>query len=395
MTLRSFSNTLPDMSDSLLRGHTGTPAHTTDHRKASASIRIALAFYALLVVYASCYPFAGWRDNGLLPWTYLGEPMPRYWTWFDLGVNVLGYIPLTALMTMALYPRLRGLSAALVAFGGGLLIAVLLEALQSYLPSRVPSNLDLLTNAAGALSGAALGTLLCGPVLEQSRLRALRRAWFSEQASRGLIVVALWPLAQLYPQPYLFGLGQVLPTVSGWLSSAFDLPLDLSRLVWGDVSLSVDQYLLAELIITACGMTGAVLTLLSQTRRSAPRVLLAVALMLAAVSAKAVASAVLFAPDDAFAWLTPAAASGLLVGAVMLGGLLFAPPLAQRRAAMLALVVALVLLNVAPANPYFLATLQEWVQGKFLNFNGAAQFLSLSWPLFALWFLTHPTHRSS
>ena len=83
-----------------------------------------------------------------------------------------------------------------------------------------------------------------------------------------------------------------------------------------------------------------------------------------------------------------------LVGAVMLGGLSFAPPVAQRRAAVFALATCLLLLNMLPSNPYFLSTLQEWVQGKFLNFNGAAQFLSLAWPLFALWFLTHPAHRA-
>ena len=65
--------------------------------QASATARIALFFYLLLVVYASCYPFSGWRDNGLAPWSYLSEPMPRYWTGFDLAVNVLGYVPLGAL----------------------------------------------------------------------------------------------------------------------------------------------------------------------------------------------------------------------------------------------------------------------------------------------------------
>jgi hypothetical protein len=51
------------------------------------------------------------------------------------------------------------------------------------------------------------------------------------------------------------------------------------------------------------------------------------------------------------------------------------------------------MVNLVPANPYFIATLQAWIQGKFLNFNGAARFLSLTWPFFALWFLLHPMHR--
>ena len=51
------------------------------------------------------------------------------------------------------------------------------------------------------------------------------------------------------------------------------------------------------------------------------------------------------------------------------------------------------IVNTTPANPYFVATLQTWVQGKFLNFNGAAQFLSLLWPFFAFWYLLLPSHR--
>ena len=42
---------------------------------------------------------------------------------------------------------------------------------------------------------------------------------------------------------------------------------------------------------------------------------------------------------------------------------------------------------------HLMSTLQGWVQGKFLNFNGAAQFLALLWPFMALWFLCLPSHR--
>ena len=356
-------------------------------------MRVALVFYALLVVYASCYPFSGWHDNGLLPWSYLVERFPHYWTGFDLAVNVIGYVPLGGLMVLALYPALRGLPAIALASAAGILLAMLLEALQSYLPSRVPSNLDLLTNASGMIVGAVLGELLRRPVLEQSWLRALRRSWFSEQASRGLIIIALWPLAQIFPQPYLFGHGQLLGNLSRWMSEWLDAPVDLGLWLWNAFGSNVDHYLPTEVIITACGMTGAVLTLLCQTRRHAPKTLLAAGLLLSAFTVKALAHAILFDPDDAFGWMTPSAASGLLIGAVMLGGLSFAPAIAQRRAAIFSLAIGLLLLNITPANPYFLSTLQEWVQGKFLNFNGAAQFLSVTWPLFALWFLTHKAHH--
>jgi hypothetical protein len=45
---------------------------------------------ACVVVYASLYPFANWRDQNLLPWVFLSAPLPRYWTWFDVWTNLLG-----------------------------------------------------------------------------------------------------------------------------------------------------------------------------------------------------------------------------------------------------------------------------------------------------------------
>jgi hypothetical protein len=110
----------------------------------------------------------------------------------------------------------------------------------------------------------------------------------------------------------------------------------------------------------------------------------------ASVVVKALASALLFSPENAFVWVTPGAQGGFLIGAIMLAGLAYAPHVAQRRLAVTTLLLGLVIINTTPANPYFVATLQTWVQGKFLNFNGAAQFLSLMWPFFAVWFLWLP-----
>ena len=50
--------------------------------------------YVALVVYASLYPFDHWRNQGVLPWAYLTQPLPKYWTWFDVAINIAGYAPL-------------------------------------------------------------------------------------------------------------------------------------------------------------------------------------------------------------------------------------------------------------------------------------------------------------
>lgn len=362
-------------------------------RRGSPISRAALLAYLLLIVYASWFPFSGWRSNGLPLLSFMNLVKQRYWTGFDVIVNIVGYVPLGVLLVLALYPLVRGVWAALLATILGFLVSGTMEAVQNFLPSRVPSNLDLLTNSAGAFIGACLGPLLARGLLLEGRLNRLRQRWFAPHASQGLVLLAMWPLAQIYPQSFLFGHGQVLPIISGWLSKLFDEDIDLVAMLRPGPAMSVEQYWLSETIITACGMTGAALTLLCLLRRGAPRYTLVLVMVGAALFVKALASSLLFRPDNAFVWITPGAEGGFLIGLIMLAGLAFAPHLAQRRLAVVTLILSLIVVNTIPANPYFTLSLQGWVQGKFLNFNGAAQFLSLMWPFFALWFLLLPSHK--
>jgi len=361
--------------------------------RASPVARAALLAYLLLIIYASWFPFSGWRSSGLSPFAFLVLQMPRWWTGFDVMVNIVGYMPFGILIVLALHPRVRGLWAVAIAAVVGLLVSGTMEVVQNYLPSRVPSSLDLLTNAGGCLAGAVIGAWFAPMLLDRSRLYLLRQRWFAAHASQGLVLVALWPLAQVYPQNYLFGNGQILPLLSEWLSEWLDTDIDLVTMLRGDVPMSVEQYWLSETIITACGMTGAALTLLCLTRRGAPRLSLMLALIGVGIVVKTLASSLFFAPDNAFVWVTPGAEGGFLIGLIMLAGLAFAPQVAQRRLAVVTLVLSLIVVNTIPANPYFVSTLQAWQQGKFLNFNGAAQFLDMAWPVIALWFLLLPSHR--
>lgn len=369
-------------------------AHLVPEPSASTFARVGLLMYTFLIVYASWYPFSGWRGIGMPFWAFLSAPLPYYWTRFDVVTNIIAYMPFGLLVVFALYPLVRGIPAAIIAVFAGAALSFTMEAVQTFLPSRIASNLDFFTNELGALLGAIAGMMLSRAFLEQSRLLQLRKQWFFHDAGRGLIVIGLWPLAQIYPQGYLFGHGQLVPLLSEWLSQWLETPIDLGVFLRQDIELSVQQYWLAETIITACGLTGALLTAACMLRKHSPRATLLGALLLLALAVKALASALYFEPDNAFVWLTPGAEGGLLVGAMMLSGLAFAPQVVQRRLAVVSLMLSLIALNFVPANPYFVATMQTWIQGKFLNFNGAAQFLALTWPFFALRFLLHPMHRS-
>jgi VanZ family protein len=369
------------------------PAASPVTQRGSPVARAALLAYLLLIIYASWFPFTGWRGAGLPPLTFLTLTMPQYWTMFDAVVNVIGYIPLGMLLVPALHPFLRGIPAVLGATLLGVLVSGSMEAVQTYLPSRVPSNLDFMTNSAGALIGALIGLVGARSYLNHNRLYQLRQRWFAPHASQGLVLLALWPVAQIYPLGYMFGHGQLLPILSEWLSQWMDMDIDLVGMLRPGSAMSVEQYWLSETVITACGMTGAVLTMMCLLNRGAPRVWLMGAMLGAALLFKTMSSSLLFTPDNAFVWITPGAQGGFLIGLIMLAGLAFAPQVAQRRLAVVTLLLSLIVVNTIPVNPYFSATLQGWVQGKFLNFNGAAQFLSLLWPFFALWFLLLPSHK--
>lgn len=371
-----------------------TEADVPARSRPSTVSRAALLAYLLLIVYASWFPFTGWRKSGLPPFAFANLDWPRYWTAFDASVNVVGYIPLGVLVVYSMYPHVRGILAVILATLCGMLVSGVMEAVQTFLPSRVPSNLDFFTNSFGALVGAVVGALSARTYLDRSRLYKLRLRWFAPHAGQGLVLIALWPLAQIYPQPYLFGHGQVLTILSGWLSRLLEMDIDLVGMIRRGGAMTPEQYWLSETIITACGLTGAALCLLCLMRRgSAPRGVLVAVLIGAALVVKALASAILFTPDNAWVWVTPGAEGGLVIGVLMVAGLAFAPQVAQQRLAVLTLLISLLVVNTIPVNPYFVATLQTWTQGKFLNFNGAAQFLSLMWPFFAIWWLLLPSHR--
>ncbi|HTD05985.1 VanZ family protein [Undibacterium sp.] len=372
------------------------PAHPPAPLRSSPFARASLVAYLFLIVYASWYPFSGWQNNNLAALTDVIRQWPRYWTWFDVLTNIVGYVPLGMLLVFVLYPWCRRWLAIALSTLIGVLISGTMETVQYFLPSRVTSLLDFLTNSTGGLIGAILGVLLTPLILEKGRLRLLRKQWLSKEASREMVILGLWPLAQIYPQAYLFGHGQLLPILSDWLGDLFDTSVDLAAILRNGIELSAEEYWLSETIITACGCTGAILMCLFILDKNAPKARVAALLLLAALSVKAMASALFFKPEYAFSWLTPGAQGGLLIASIMLYGFSYAPTHVQRRLSVLMLLISLLFVNLVPSNPYFIVTLQTWVQGKFLNFNGAAQFLSLLWPFFALWaLLRNPANRQA
>lgn len=335
--------------------------------------------YAALIVFASLFPFEGWRAQGISPAVFLWARIPPpYWTGFDVTINVLGYAPMGFLLALALlrtgWPRSAVPLAALV----GTLLSLGMEYLQIYLPQRVPSNLDLVLNAAGALSGALLAALLerLGAIDRWSRLRS---HWFVPDARGALVLLALWPWALLFPAAEPFGLGQGLERLEAAL---LELLEGTPFLPWLPLREQALQPLspAGELLCVALGLLVPCLLAYSVIRHAGQRVVFALATATVGVAVTALSAALSYGPAHAWEWLSVPVRAGLWVGLVLAALALL---LARRACAVLLLLVLTVhlsVLNDAPTSAYFAQTLQAWEQGRFIRFFGMGQWLGWLWP---------------
>jgi VanZ family protein len=366
----------------------GKPWHT----HSSPLARGACAVYALLLLYSGLTPWRGWRDLGVPALAFLTAPVPRHLTSFDLVVNVLGYVPLGALCVLALHPRIRGVLAVLLALVAGALLSGAIEALQTYLPSRVPSNVDLATNSLGALLGGLLAAPFASSLIDRGRLADLRLRWFERRPSVLLLLVSLWPLAQIAPEPMLFGAGDLRDALGDAVTALGGAWPSLDPAGFGPA-----EFVLAEAFVVSAALLAVGLAFASAMRSAAPRAALLVALLIAALAVKTLAHGTLFGPERALAWLTPGAYGGIAIGMLALLAASAGPVHWRPRFALVALAAALAAVNIVPVNPYFLVNLQEWRQGVFLNFNQLASWLSTLWPYaLGLALLTHAaTARSA
>ena len=345
--------------------------------------------YVALIVYASLYPFSGWYDQGIAPWAFMTSPWPKWWTAFDIVANVLGYMPLGFLVALSFlrrsnpgFARASNAAAVAVATLSSAVLSFLMESLQSYLPSRVPSNVDFALNTAGAFAGAlvAAGLEMAGVIGHWSRLR---ERWFVDDARGALVLLALWPFALLFPASVPFGLGQVLERLESGLA---DWLADTPFLDWLPVRDVELQPLVpaAELVCVTLGALIPCLIGYTVMRALGPRALFAAAVIVVGLATTALSAALSWGPVHAWSWLTVPVQVGVALAFLLALAFLPVPRRACAAVVLLALVLNLSLLNQAPASAYFAHTLQAWEQGRFIRFNGLAQWLGWLWPYAAL-----------
>ncbi len=353
--------------------------------------------YASLIVYASLYPFAEWRAQGIFPFSYLWQPWPRYWTGFDVGINIAGYMPFGFLVALAALRTGRGTHAVLLATLIAGLMALSMETVQGFLISRVPSNVDLALNLFGGWLGAVAATMLekAGALDRWSRIR---NRWFVSDARGGLVLLTLWPIALLFPAAVPLGLGQVFERLEETLAEQL---ADTPFLEWLPVRAVELQPMTpsAEMLSVLLGALIPCLVGFCVIRGGLRRGLFVLGVMASAVGVTALSAALSFGPFHAWAWFGLPAQVGLALAIVVACALLLVRRRFSAALAILCLGVYLSIINQASIGPYYEQTLHAWEQGRFIRFNGVAQWLAWLWPyatlIYVLILIARPETRQS
>lgn len=327
--------------------------------------------YALAVVYASLQPFGDWIAPPAGAPFWLFSPGRARWPRYDVIANVVAYLPLGAFV--ALIPR-RAVPAFRIALGAatGLALSFAMESLQAWIPPRDANVVDLVTNAAGALAGAAIAAAVARRPDARAKLSAWRRGLFlpGTLGDVGLALVALWLVAQLNPAIPLFAI-------------TFDPAAD--RVLPGAVPAADSAVTVIEAAASAFQLLGVglfVALLVRHRRLVGAAVLLLVG---AALLLKGIAAILLLKPAAWEGWLRPGASTGIAVGALALLAAIALPRPAMITLCGIALLSSLLTPLLASDILFTRAplTLFSWRYGHLLNFNGVTHTVLLLWPVAA------------
>ena len=341
-----------------------------------ARLRIWLAIgYAMFIVYASLSPFSGWREQGMDFFEMLQVPLRLTYTGFDTTLNFLSYLPFGLLVGLALRAWFGALASVITSLLLGMWLSASMEYLQMYLPTRISSNMDILSNSTGMLIGALLAVgLVLWPWL-LTRLTYWRGSLFQygKAMDFGLALLALWMFGQINPSLPMLGNVFISEVASQPFVTLPPEPFD----GWESIAVTLNLLMLGSLLLT-----------LLRAPRNLVMSLLAVLSMVALV--KFITAAVLLRSWALLLWINSEAVLGMLLGMLLLLMLLSLSRAAAIYAgAVIAFsyfcIVNFVFDDNAPAAAM---SVYHWHYGHLLNYNGLAETIFLIYPallLFHLW----------
>jgi VanZ family protein len=360
-------------------------------RRPPALIRLLWLAVTAAIAYLSLYPLTGWRLRQPSVFAFLSQGFPRYYSQADLVSNVAAYVIFGLLFALGWSSRRYPWLPALLAASAGILLSLGLEAMQSYLPTRVPSMLDFSANAAGAALGGMIGAVVGHyRIRQRAGPTPASRQWYEQGPAIGWALIVIWVISQLPTQRLLFSTGnlqawlpQTLPRLTGLLPDSL---LHLDGLLPESLR-SVHETAVVATMMCVLGVL-----VMDLVRSAGWRMVWIGGLMGAAVGLRVLSSPTFQSAQRLLVWLTSGAQAGLVIGALVLY-LIGAFHRATRLRIGVALVIlGLVLVNVSPADPFF-QTMQSAAPGVLApsmtpSLRSLISTIGACWPLMTMIYFT-------
>lgn len=336
--------------------------------------------YMLLIVYASLTPFAGWREQGLNFIDVLFAPLNQTFTWFDAILNCISYLPFGFFLA---YMQRNHWSAAYVlilATFTGLAVSTAMEFAQLFLPVRVSSNIDLLSNTLGSFCGAVIAVTITRYTWFM-RIKTWHEQWLKADKATdfGLALLVLWMFAQVNPTLPMLG-SVFVSAIARW---RFDI-VKADPFNWLECAeVTLNMLLLGILILT-----------LMRDRRHTLSALLGVLVTITLI--KFIAAATLLKSWALLLWLDSEAILGIISGFLLLLAVMKAPPAWLLKVSGLAAIFYLMaVLNLFhSSSPSTVMRLYHWHYAHLLNYTGLSQLINLVFPVLLLGYLWRTVNRS-
>ena len=335
--------------------------------------RYLAAAYLLFIIYVSLSPFSGWQEQGLHFVDVLLAPPTHTFTWFDAILNCISYFPFGFLLAHTQRNHWTAPSILIWATITGFSVSLMLEYTQMYLPSRVSSNIDLLSNTTGTFCGSVLALTLL-KYTWFARVKIWHEQWikYDKTTDFGLALLASWVFAQVNPSLPMLG--------SVFVSAIARWPFDI-------VQAAPFNWLECAEVTLNMLLLGVLLSTLMRKRRNTLSALL---LILGSVTLIKFMAAVLLLKSWALLlWLNSEAMLGILIGLLLLFLLRKLTSRWLLRMSFLSafFYLALVFNLILGSSRHSVMRLFHWQYIHMLNYNGLSQFINLIFPVLLLGYL--------
>jgi VanZ family protein len=333
-----------------------------------AHLRTWLALsYVFFISYASLSPFTGWAEQGLNFCAVLQQPFLQTYTRFDAFLNWFAYVPLGVLLSLIARNYLPAIVSLLAATVLGAGLSATMEFLQMYLPTRTSSNLDLLTNASGAMCGAIFALSITRWTDLYATCTRLRLEFFRDgkQIDFGLALLALWMFVQINPSLPMLGNVFISATAHQPFVRAVGSPFD----AWESVAVGLNLLMLS----------GLLLTVLRQKMHALSLTLL---VLIGVASLKFLTALALLKSSALLLWINPEAMLGLFCGILILVAIQNLSRLNLRRIIALVIVAYLLVAHlILTSSPAAAMSIYVWRYGHLLNYNDLCQTITTLFPV--------------